>query len=133
MVTDLIECFTTVCCKVEQFHGCKIKLQFTGKHLWLGGSLVHMAKAYYCTGLLFKAYYFTRKVSQLPVDPRKLQNFSTLNDLQYSYTVSHSFMSKNKVSTTCPMDSNRAYQLRLLTIKLFLFYPYLQYLRTPEE
>ena len=36
-----------------------------------------MAKAY-CTG------YYTGKVSRLPVDSPKPQNFSTSNDLQYT-------------------------------------------------
>ena len=42
-------------------------------------SLVYIAKAYSCcTG------YFPGKVLQSPIDPRKPQNFFTVNDLQYT-------------------------------------------------
>ena len=69
--------------------GYKTKLQFAEKHLWLDGSLVWPIKAY-CTG------FFTGKVSRLPVNPQKPQNFSTSNDLQY--TVSLAFPSNTRKS-----------------------------------
>ena len=49
--------------------------KITGKHSWLYGSC--MAKDY-CTG------YFTGKVLWLLINPRKPQNFSTSNNLQYT-------------------------------------------------
>ena len=72
-----------------KLHGYKTKLQFAEKHLQLDGSLVWPIKAH-CTG------YFTGKVSWLPVNPQKLQNFSTSNDLQY--TVSLAFPSNARKS-----------------------------------
>ena len=52
------------------FRSCRTKLSFTGKLLRLDGSLAW-----------HKLFHW--KSFAVPIDPRKLQNFSTSNDLQY--------------------------------------------------
>jgi len=68
---------------------CILQIVRGGKVSWLQNSTVIRWKTFvvgpsFFYNLLSEGNYFAGKVSQLPTDPQKLRNFSTLNNLQYT-------------------------------------------------
>ena len=81
----------TVYCKsfdMEKFHYCRIELYFTGKHSQLHGIVL-------CGQILLPrgiVAVLPEKVLGLPINPRKLWNLSTSNNLQYTVIVCYRFV-----------------------------------------
>ena len=69
--------------KVEKFCCCRTKFKFAAKHSWLHSCDQILFHSVIAMSISQCYHYFTEKALQLPINPRKSQNFYTLDNLQY--------------------------------------------------